>query len=83
MSKNERKTEILFRKFILQDLLFLEKKITIEEQSSDNIKIDKLLKNASKGGNGKGYPEFIIQFKENPDFIIVVELFLVKKNIDL
>jgi type I restriction enzyme M protein len=73
MSKNERKTENLFRKFILQDLLFLEKKITIEEQSSDNIKIDKLLKNASKGGNGKGYPEFIIQFKENPDFIIVVE----------
>ncbi|MCK4427851.1 MAG: N-6 DNA methylase, partial [candidate division Zixibacteria bacterium] len=36
-------------------------------------KIDKLLKNASKKGSGKGYPEFIISLKNNPDFIIVVE----------
>lgn len=47
---------------------------TIEEQKSANPKIDKLLKNASKKGGGKGYPEFIISgIKGNPDFIIVVE----------
>lgn len=70
---NERITENFFRKFVLKDKSYLENKIIFEEQSSQDIKVDKLLKNASKGGNGKGYPEFIIQFKENPDFIIVVE----------
>jgi len=65
---NERKTEDIvrshFKKF---------ENIIIEEQKSDNKKIDKLLKNASKKGNSKGYPEFIIQFKNNPDFLIVIE----------
>lgn len=70
---NERITENFFRKFVLQDNFYLNNKIIFEEQSSKDIKINKLLKNASKGGNGKGYPEFVIQFKENPDFIIVVE----------
>lgn len=46
----------------------------IEEQKSSIPKIDKLLKNASKKGSKKGYPEFIISsLKNNPDFIIVVE----------
>ncbi|MCK4744609.1 N-6 DNA methylase [Candidatus Parcubacteria bacterium] len=70
---NERITENFFRKFVLQDEFYKNNKIIFEEQSSKNIKIDKLLKNTSKGGVGKGYPEFVIQFKENPDFIIVVE----------
>ncbi len=70
---NERITENFFRKFVLQDESYKNDKIIFEEQSSKDIKIDKLLKNASKSGNGKGYPEFVIQFKENPDFIIVVE----------
>lgn len=70
---NERITESFFRTFILQDDLYKNNKIIFEEQSSKNLKIDKLLKNASKSGNGKGYPEFIIQFKDNPDFLIVVE----------
>jgi len=70
---NERITENFFRKFILQDESYKNNKIIFEEQLSKDVKIDKLLKNASKGGGGKGYPEFIIQFKENPDFIIVVE----------
>lgn len=70
---NERITENFFRKFVLQDEFYKNNKIIFEEQSSKNIKINKLLKNASKGGVGKGYPEFVIQFKENPDFIIVVE----------
>ena len=70
---NERITEDFFRQFVKQDEAFKSDSIILEEQSSKNIKIDKLLKNASKGGNKKGYPEFIIQYKENPDFIIVVE----------
>lgn len=51
---NERITENFFRKFVLKDKSYLENKIIFEEQSSQDIKIDKLLKNASKGGNGKG-----------------------------
>jgi len=70
---NERVTENFFRKRINEDGLYKSNKIIIEEQSTKTIKIDKLLKNASKSGGGKGYPEFIIQFKESPDFLIVVE----------
>jgi len=66
---NERKTEIITRQHFEK---FLDQ-IEIEEQSSDNPKIDKLLKSASKKGNGKGYPEFLITYKTNPDLIIVIE----------
>ena len=52
---NERKTEIITRDHFSK---FLDS-IYIEEQRSDNPKIDKLLKSASKKGGGKGYPEFI------------------------
>ena len=70
---NERITENFFRKFVLQDEYYKNDKIILEEQSSGDVKINKLLKNASKVGTGKGYPEFVVQFKENPDFIIVIE----------
>ncbi|MBL0686791.1 MAG: N-6 DNA methylase [Sulfurospirillum sp.] len=66
---NERKTEIIVRSHFNQYLNDIE----IEEQSSDNIKIDKLLKNASKKGDGKGYPEFLITYKTNSDLLIVIE----------
>jgi type I restriction enzyme M protein len=66
---NERKTEIITRQHFSKFL----NKINIEEQSSDNPKIDKLLKTASKKGSGKGYPEFIISYKTNPDLLIVIE----------
>ncbi|QMU63506.1 MAG: N-6 DNA methylase [Flavobacteriaceae bacterium] len=66
---NERKTEQLVRKHFEK----FADKIIIEEQKSDNAKIDKLLKTASKKGTGQGYPEFIISFKENSDLLIVVE----------
>ncbi len=66
---NERKTEIIVRNHFNQ---FIDM-IDIEEQKSDNAKIDKLLKTASKKGNGQGYPEFIMTYKTNPDLIIVVE----------
>lgn len=70
---NERITEDFFREGIKKDELYKLGKIILEEQSSKNIKVDKLLKNASKGGVGTGRPEFIIQFKDCSDLIIVVE----------
>ncbi len=65
---NERKTENIVREYLKND-----ENLIVEEQASDNQKINKLLKLASKSGNGKGFPEFICQFKNNPDLLIVVE----------
>ena len=48
--------------------------IVLEEQRSANPRIDGLLRRASKRGTGeRGYPEFIIQAKEEPGLLIVVE----------
>lgn len=47
--------------------------IVFEEKKSDNPRIAKLLSAASKSGAGKGYPEFIIQYKNNPDLLLVIE----------
>ena len=66
---NERKTEIITRKHFEKFQSIIE----IEEQSSDNPQIDKLLKTASKKGTGKGRPEFLISYKKNSDLLIVVE----------
>ena len=66
---NERKTEQIVRSHFEKCNDF----IKIEEQSSDIPKIDKLLKTASKKGDGKGRPEFIITFNKNNNFMIVVE----------
>ena len=66
---NERKTENIVRKHFTH----FENECLIEEQKSENPKIDKLLKNASKKGEGAGYPEFIISFSNYPDFLIVIE----------
>lgn len=70
---NERITENLFRRYIENDECYLGGIISVEEQKSKNIKINKLLSNASKSGNGKGYPEFIVTFDYYPDLIMVVE----------
>lgn len=66
---NERKTENIVREHFNKFL----SEIEIEEQKSDNGKIDKLLKSASKKGSGRGYPEFIITYKTNADLLIVIE----------
>ena len=66
---NERKTErIVYSHFEKSNDI-----IQIEEQISDITKINQLLRNASKKGTGKGKPEFIITYKKNPDFLIVIE----------
>ncbi|OPA71103.1 methyltransferase [Campylobacter pinnipediorum subsp. caledonicus] len=66
---NERKTEGILRNHFGQYTNI----ISIEEQKSDILKIDKLLKTASKNGSAKGYPDFIISYKQNSQFLIVVE----------
>ncbi len=68
---NERDTENIVRQHFQKDKLF--KNITFEEQSSNNPKITKLLKNASKKGNGIGKPEFLISIDDERDLLIVVE----------
>jgi len=66
---NERLTENIVRNHFSKFLSSVE----IEEQKSDNAKIDKLLKTASKKGSGKGYPEFLITYNSNSNLLIVVE----------
>ena len=70
---NESITDDIIRDFFTTNSLYKENKVIIEKQSTQTKKIDKLLKNASKSGDGKGYPDFIIQYKENPNLIIVIE----------
>jgi hypothetical protein len=45
----------------------------VEEQGSKNSRINKLLQHASKRGEGKGYPDFVIQSETDSDFLMVVE----------
>jgi len=69
---NERKTENIVRD-ILKTNQKKYSKITIEEQKSENKRIEKLLKHASKQGQGSGNPEFIITFDEMPNLVIIIE----------
>lgn len=71
---NERITENLIRNKLKDLGYFEENDIIIEEQKSQNTKIQTLLKNASKTGKGGvGAPEFIIKSKKIQDFLIVIE----------
>jgi type I restriction-modification system DNA methylase subunit len=70
---NERKTETLVREALRAHGYFEDKSLSIDEQRSDNPRIKKLLKLASKSGTGGGQPEFVIFSSTYPDFIIVIE----------
>ena len=70
---NEAKTSIIFRDMLRNKGYYNSDDIIVEEQKSDNAKIDKLLKNASKKGNKNGFPDFIIYSKKYPELLIVVE----------
>ena len=70
---NEAKTSIIFRDMLRDKGYYNSDDIIVEEQKSDNAKIDKLLKNASKKGNKNGFPDFIIYSKKYPELLIVVE----------
>lgn len=68
---NERKTEAITRK-LLESLGYFDSCI-VEEQISSNKAIKALLSKASKSGNNSGRPEFIIQPKEYPDMLLIIE----------
>lgn len=68
---SERVTENIVRQHFQDDPNF--KKVIFEFQGSENNVIKNLLKNASKTGAGRGMPEFVIQFKERSNFVILVE----------
>ena len=70
---NEAKTYAIFRDMLRSKGYYDDKDVVVEEQKSDNAKIDKLLKNASKKGNKNGYPDFILYSNAYPELIIVVE----------
>lgn len=70
---NEAKTMELFRKRLRAAGYYDDSDIIVEEQQSDDKTITRLLKNASKSGDGKGYPDFIIRSRRHPEFVIVVE----------
>jgi type I restriction enzyme M protein len=70
---NERKTETLVRNRLEKAGYFRTHDVIVEEQQSDSPRIDKLLKHASKKGQQKGYPEFIITSTTVSDFLIVIE----------
>ena len=70
---NEAKTTQLFRKLLKENGYYDSRDIVVEEQQSDDKKIQRLLMNASKSGLGKGYPDFIITSRQHSDMMIVVE----------
>jgi type I restriction-modification system DNA methylase subunit len=76
---NEANTEIIVEDHLKQyaDAVALgmyEHEWIYERQASQNNRINKALAGASKkDGTGKGRPDFIIQSRTNPDFIIVIE----------
>ena len=72
---NERITENLVRDLLKNNNYFdADNGIVIEEQKSQIKRVQNLLKTASKAKTGKGgYPEFIISWDSDPNFLIVVE----------
>lgn len=70
---NERITENFVRSELTKLGYYDDHSIIVEEQKSENPRIKKLLKMASKKGTGAGYPEFIIHSETYGDFVIVIE----------
>lgn len=70
---NERKTENYVRQKLAELGYYQNPNIIVEEQQSENPRIKKLLKNASKKGHGVGYPDFIISYQLDPNFLIIIE----------
>lgn len=70
---NKGRTEVITDNIVRDFFMQYSDSVTIEQQSSTNPIIDKSLNNASKKGMGKGYPDFIIQYNKDSNFIIVIE----------
>lgn len=73
--KNERITENIVRDTLREkDYFDDDNDIVIEEQKSQIKRVQSLLKTASKSCTGKdGYPEFIINWQIDTNFLIVIE----------
>ena len=81
MSRNEKWTENFVRKRLASVGITDEGGFVVDEQKSDNPRVEKLLKSASKSGNSVGKPEFLISHKKaNKDFLIVIECKALTKN---
>lgn len=70
---NEAKTTQLFRRLLKAEGYYDTPGVRVEEQQSDDRRVQRLLQNASKAGLGKGFPDFIVTSAEWPDLLIVVE----------
>jgi len=72
---NERITENFVRDRLRDKAYYkVDNGVVIEEQKSQIKRVQNLLKTASKANTGKGgYPEFIITWESDPNFLIVVE----------
>lgn len=71
---SERKTEQIVRDLLMKAGYYDSEGIVVEEQKSDDPRIGRLLKTASKAGTGKkGAPEFIVTSRAYPDLVVVVE----------
>ena len=71
---NERITENIVRGLLQSSGYFHHSNnCLVEEQKSSNTRIQNLLQNASKSVNGVGKPEFILSFKDDTEFLIIIE----------
>lgn len=70
---NERKTEDIVDARLRKHRYYKEKAVTVEKQQSDSPRIQHLLANASKKGNGVGRPEFIIHSTAHSELLIIIE----------
>ncbi len=71
---NERITERFVRDHIYAYDVASHGPVKYWEQQSDDKDIARLLSRASKAGTGNpGFPEFIVQFQERPEFLVVIE----------
>lgn len=72
---NERITENYVREKLRENGYYeADNGVVIEEQKSQIKRVQTILKSASKAKTGKGgYPEFIITWESDPNFLIVVE----------
>jgi hypothetical protein len=66
---NETKTEDIVRDHFLP---FVDE-VIVERKASDNPRITNLLRNASKSGDGPGYPDFLVSYLHLQDLLIVIE----------
>ncbi|MBX4198961.1 SAM-dependent methyltransferase [Candidatus Parcubacteria bacterium] len=73
MQWNERLTENIINGWLNKVGITEKDGFSVEQQLSSNPRIEKLLKNASKSGNGVGKPEFIITKNTEQNFILIIE----------